>query len=91
MKKDECFGDILNSFKTIFFDNNQLCDNFFINLEQIFEKISQRQELSCSPETLTTAIYELIMNKFLDIFLLMESMEVDHDENDYFEDLQDSD
>ena len=80
------FNNFLKDLKLIMFDNNSLTDMFFNQIEMGFERIALVQELKSTPQDLTLGIYQLIMNQFLDIFILMDSMEQTPDEEPEEED-----
>ena len=74
------FSNFLKDLKLIMSDNDALADMFFNQIQIGFERIALFQELKSTPQDLTLGIYQLIMNQFLDIFILMDSMEQTPDE-----------
>ena len=74
------FSNFLKDLKLIMSDNDALADMLYNQIEIGFERISLVQELKSTPQDLTLGIYQLIMNQFLDIFILMDSMEQTPDE-----------
>jgi len=68
-------SNLMQDLKTIFYDDDNLHDIFYLKLQRSFEHIGEFQELKSSPETMTIFILSILYNHWEPLFEFMEMME----------------